>query len=64
MTRKSLWLFSILVMALSGCTTKEKKKDTHIDQLWREGYGFNNPNAQRKKEGLPPIDMDGRVHEK
>ncbi|MCA9067414.1 MAG: hypothetical protein KDA84_00725 [Planctomycetaceae bacterium] len=64
MTRKSLWLFSILLITLTGCPSKEKKKDTYMDQLWREGYGFNNPNADRRKEGLAPVDMDGSVHRK
>ncbi len=24
-----------------------------------EGYGFNNPNPERKKKGLPPLNFDG-----
>lgn len=62
MTRKSLCIFSIVLLALVGCTTKKKKEDTYVDQLWRAGYGYNNPNPDRKKEGLPPVDFDGRVH--
>lgn len=63
MTREAFWIFLVLLLTLLGCTTEKKKDDTQIDQLWREGYGYNNPNAQRKKDGLPPVDWDGTVRE-
>ncbi len=61
MARKTCLLLPFLVVALLGCTT-ERKKDTEIDRLWRAGYGYNNPNPDRKKEGLPPVNLDGSVY--
>ncbi len=58
MAPKTRWLLPFLLVILSGCTT-DRKKDTDIDRLWRAGYGFNNPNLGRKKEGLPPLNLDG-----
>ena len=52
-------------LLLTGCAADDTKKETtggvDIDQLWREGYGFNNPNPERKRKGLPPVDFSGRV---
>lgn len=52
-------------LLLTGCATDDTKNETtdgvDIDQLWRDGYGFNNPNPERKRKGLPPVDFSGRV---
>ena len=32
------------------------------DALWRNGYGFNNPNIERRRSGLAPLNFDGSVH--
>ena len=29
--------------------------------LWHQGYGFNNPNHERIKQGLPVLNFDGSV---
>ncbi|WP_186774929.1 hypothetical protein [Allorhodopirellula solitaria] len=31
------------------------------DPLWRQGYGFNNPNNERIKNGEPVLNFDGSV---
>ena len=31
------------------------------DPLWRAGYGFNNPNAERIRNGQPVLNFDGSV---
>jgi hypothetical protein len=50
---------------LAGCAAPDTKDnstdDIDMDRLWREGYGFNNPNAERIRQGLPPLDYSGRV---
>ena len=30
-----------------------------IDNLWKGGYGFNNPNVERIRQGLEPQNFDG-----
>ncbi len=30
-----------------------------MNEYWREGYGFNNPNADRIRQGLKPLNFDG-----
>ncbi len=52
----------LLLAVLLGCTPDKKKENPEIDRLWRAGYGYNNPNPQ-KKEGKPPMDFDGSVHQ-
>ena len=53
----------ILLAALCGCAKDREEKNTYLDSLWRAGYGYNNPNPQRQKDGLPPVNFDGSVHE-
>jgi hypothetical protein len=64
-----------LGFALIGCVSggrkhppaesSAEKKPPHeevneqLNQLWEEGYGYNNPNADRIKQGLPPIPFHG-----
>jgi hypothetical protein len=40
-----------------------EKHDSEIDRLWRQGYGFNNPNAERIRKNQPPLNFDGTVYE-
>ena len=51
-----------LVEILSGGTPTERRHDSAVDGLWREGYGFNNPNLERRRQGQPPLNLDGSVH--
>jgi hypothetical protein len=47
----------------AGCRTlrtdEERTRDKAFNQNWIDGYGFNNPNVERKKKGLPPLNFDG-----
>ena len=35
-------------------------EEEQIDSLWRQGYGFNNPNPERIRNGQPAVNFDGR----
>lgn len=35
-----------------------------VDDLWKQGYGFNNPNPDRKKQGLEPLNFDGSTNDR
>lgn len=50
--------------AAGGCASDEPKKDDTLNDLWKQGYGYNNPNADRLKQGLPPVNFDGSSSEK
>ena len=41
---------------------RDDAPDTEIDRLYRQGYGFNNPNVERIRNDLPPVNLDGSVH--
>lgn len=30
-----------------------------LNSNWKSGYGFNNPNAERIRQGLEPVNFDG-----
>lgn len=32
-----------------------------LDAVWKAGYGFNNPNPDRVRQGLEPVGFDGRT---
>ncbi len=40
---------------------KKKKKGFDPDPLWHAGYGFNNPNPERMRNGQPLLNFDGSV---
>lgn len=50
-------LASLLFVGCAAPDPQDQSND-HIStrRLWREGYGFNNPNAERIRNGLPPED--------
>jgi outer membrane protein assembly factor BamE (lipoprotein component of BamABCDE complex) len=50
-----LAVFFLLALLVAGCATPEPKNP--MNDLWRQGYGFNNPNAERIRQGLPPKDF-------
>ncbi len=50
-------LVAVLLILSSGCAS-----DREVDRLWREGYGFNNPNPERVRNGQPPLNFDGTVY--
>ena len=51
------WLRGLLLILLisAGCATEDKEGP--LDHLWRQGYGFNNPNYERARNDLPPVDF-------
>ncbi len=60
MQRSLKWTSWLIVMIFAiGCASDEHQE---TDELWRGGYGFNNPNPERQKNGLPPVDFNGREH--
>ena len=60
MIRKVCLAGVTLIVLFSGCASD--REDTQIDHLWRQGYGFNNPNPERIRNGKPPLNLDGSVH--
>jgi hypothetical protein len=57
MTRRLMVMLFLVVCATGfvGCAA-----DAELDSLWRQGYGFNNPNADRMRQGKPSVGLDGR----
>jgi len=57
MTRRllAILLLSTCAVGLTGCAA-----DAELDNLWRQGYGFNNPNVDRMRQGKPSAGLDGR----
>lgn len=56
-------LISLALAALllgSGCATDGEENDS-FNGLWRQGYGFNNPNAERIPNKEPPLNFDGSM---
>jgi hypothetical protein len=60
------WSYLLLGLAMvceAGCrplrTDEERTRDKAFNQNWLDGGGFNNPNIERKKKGLPPLNFDG-----
>ena len=41
--------------------TDRDKNGFDPNPLWHQGYGFNNPNHERIKQGLPVLNFDGSV---
>lgn len=61
-------ILAITVVSLGGCrlnrpnySLSKSKTDRSNDQLWRDGYGFNNPNPDRIERGLDPVSFNGRM---
>jgi hypothetical protein len=40
---------------------ERQKQNSFPNDLWRQGYGYNNPNNARILEGKPPQNFDGSV---
>ena len=53
------WPFLLSCVALAGCAWDRDPAQEQMDQLWRQGYSFNNPNPDRMKHGLAPLNFDG-----
>ena len=59
MSRRCFAILSLLVatLCLGGCVTGRDKSADNLNTLWKQGYGFNNPNPDRIKKGLKPVDF-------
>ncbi len=53
-----LMLATILFFG-SGCASDQPESEA--DRLWKQGYGYNNPNADRLRNGEPPVNFDGTI---
>lgn len=53
-------LLSLLAVAawISGCATDRDERHDPVNDLWRQGYGANNPNADRIRQNKPPVDLN------
>jgi len=47
-------LLGVIITIAAGCASEEYDRD---NALWRQGYGFNNPNAARIRQGKAPLDF-------
>lgn len=50
-------LLAATMTLTSGCASSPK--ESHLDRLWKQGYGFNNPNPERIRNGQRPLNFDG-----
>ena len=46
-------VLATLLVFTSGCASSQK--ESHLDRLWKQGYGFNNPNPERIRNGQRPL---------
>jgi hypothetical protein len=67
--RRTILFLLLLISVGGGCRVSSPVKSTDrgkdefcADTLWRQGYGFNNPNLERMRTGLKPVNFDGREH--
>lgn len=51
----------VICTILSGCASDDHLE--HTNELWRQGYGFNNPNYDRIKKGEKPLNLNGSVRD-
>ena len=62
-------LLAVGILISCGCRSLKPDHSQHldfksdherqIDSLWRQGYGFGNPNPDRIRNGLEPVNFDG-----
>ena len=45
----------LMVACLAGCCTDSNYDE--LNGLWRQGYGFNNPNPARIAQGQHPLNF-------
>jgi hypothetical protein len=59
------WTFQLFLVCTIGClllgcsSTPKSQNEEELNRLWRAGYGFNNPNADRIRQGKEPVDFLG-----
>ena len=57
-----LSLVALPVFLAVGCASN--RHETEMENLWKRGYGFNNPNVERIKGGQRPLNIDGTVSDR
>jgi hypothetical protein len=55
MARVRVVCLMLLVACMAGCCTDSNYDG--LNSLWRQGYGFNNPNSARIAQGKSPFDF-------
>lgn len=58
MTRALGLTLATALVPTSGCASSPK--ESHLDRLWKQGYGFNNPNPERIRNGQKPLNFGER----
>ena len=65
--RSIRWIVLFSLVLLSGCSSLKPdyslfKSDleARTDALWKRGYGYNNPNPERIRNGQEPLNFDGK----
>ena len=43
---------------------EESRNPSQFGDLWKQGYGFGNPNPERARQGLEPLNFDGSTGSK
>jgi len=57
--KPAIGLIVAAMMTLSsGCASSPK--ESHLDRLWKQGYGYNNPNPERIRNGQKPLNFGER----
>ena len=56
----------VACLASTGCRTLKPEyslfkteNEERVDELWRQGYGYNNPNVERIRNDQEPLNFDG-----
>ncbi len=64
MARRSMLVLVLLVCTngFAGCASNRsgRDSDSELDRLWRQGYGFKNPNVKNIRQGKPTVGFDGK----
>ena len=64
MNRLVILGFLLICAASLGCADEHDAIYDEMNGLWRQGYGFNNPNVDRQRKGLSPQNFDGSYDRK
>lgn len=51
----------VLVAVVLHSNDDDSESDSGANHLWKQGYGFNNPNPDRIRNGQPVLNFDGSV---
>jgi hypothetical protein len=54
-----IWGLLLFSVTLGSCTSGSDRTDpayNNLNSLWHSGHGSKNPNYDRKRQDLPPVD--------